>query len=114
MPAGMVRETSLRAWTPLGYVLEMPRIRRAIDKVGPSSGGSAKVLYEIKYDDAPARSIANAPPRHRVSARLAPTSIRYPVFRTVRMYRGSAAFGSSLRRSSATCVSTVREYTSSE
>lgn len=38
--------------------------------------------------------------------------IRYPVFRTVRMCRGSAAFSSSLRLSSATWVSTVLLYTS--
>ena len=42
------------------------------------------------------------------------TRIRYPVFRTVRMCCGSPALSSSLRRSSATCVSTVRLYTSPE
>lgn len=49
-------------------------------------------------------------PRRRVLySRLS----RYPVLSTVRMWRGFAGSASSLRRSSATCVSTVRLMTES-
>ena len=47
-------------------------------------------------------------------ARRYPRVKRYPVFRTVWKWRGFAGSISSFRRSSMTCMSTVRDITSEE
>src|SRR4051812_15919332 len=38
MPVGMVRVTSFSAWTPLGYVLEMPRMSSCMCSADRASG----------------------------------------------------------------------------
>ena len=62
--------------------------------------GTGRVRTSIRPDRSDVNSGPNSP---------YDTAMRYPLFRTVRMCRGSAAFSSSLRRSSATCVSTAFE-----